>query len=486
MGSSVLRGDCGSRVRLGLAAVVFFILLAVLPASGLELTMLPDEPEVIPVFGGNPDQIVDQISTSRFDVTYTVHGGYAGGGLIFEDFTTPESEYSDLSGMTSLVFTVGGTPYGAKFEIEDIYTNKAAVLISGIQPYDQFLQIPFEILALSNPNFDRSRTRWMFYILQPGGGAGCVGSGNEEGVLRVACGGGLPYVYNVYPQTTGELTPIPGNPKVIEVGGAHQDTVLTQTGETEFEVAYNVETGGWSGATVLFDNYGTPTNESQDLSSFTHVVFGLTGTPRTVKFEIEDIHTNRLNVMLKSDAGVHDLYAVSLAEVSTRNVDVSQIRFMNFVIDKERAGYERGVGTLHFTMRGPLIDSDSDGMSDFVEESYGLDPHDDGSTNSYNGAGGDFDNDGVLNIDEIIAGTSPTSPASLPLLETAGVAGAAELEIEGALGRRYDFYYNDHLLTDSWHSAGAPVYPTSNGLLRTTFSLPSDATRSFKVKITKE
>ena len=49
-------------------------------------------------------------------------------------------------------------------------------------------------------------------------------------------------------------------------------------------------------------------------------------------------------------------------------------------------------------------DSDSDGMTDIWEESYGLDPND---ATGDNGASGDPDADGLVNIDELLNGTNP-------------------------------------------------------------------------------
>ena len=56
------------------------------------------------------------------------------------------------------------------------------------------------------------------------------------------------------------------------------------------------------------------------------------------------------------------------------------------------------------------LDSDGDGMGDNYEISVGLDPNDDGTTDPVKeGANGDFDGDGLLNIDEHDNGTNPTS-----------------------------------------------------------------------------
>lgn len=59
------------------------------------------------------------------------------------------------------------------------------------------------------------------------------------------------------------------------------------------------------------------------------------------------------------------------------------------------------------------LDSDNDGMGDNYEISVGLSPTDDGTTDPVKeGANGDFDGDGILNIDEHDDGTNPTAADS--------------------------------------------------------------------------
>ncbi|MBC2596128.1 hypothetical protein H5P28_17810 [Ruficoccus amylovorans] len=57
------------------------------------------------------------------------------------------------------------------------------------------------------------------------------------------------------------------------------------------------------------------------------------------------------------------------------------------------------------------LDTDSDGLPDYWEVSYGLDPND---ANGVNGAFGDFDDDGATNLYEYVHGTSPIDPSDIP------------------------------------------------------------------------
>ncbi|MDR2982819.1 MAG: PIG-L family deacetylase, partial [Puniceicoccales bacterium] len=69
------------------------------------------------------------------------------------------------------------------------------------------------------------------------------------------------------------------------------------------------------------------------------------------------------------------------------------------------------VGTLVIPTEGWVIDltldSDGDGLPDYWELMYGLDPYDDGSINVRNGPDGDPDNDGLTNSEEFFLGSNP-------------------------------------------------------------------------------
>lgn len=62
----------------------------------------------------------------------------------------------------------------------------------------------------------------------------------------------------------------------------------------------------------------------------------------------------------------------------------------------------------------PERDTDGDGLPDWWETKYGLDPNDDGSVDPNNGATGDPDGDGYTNDEEYDADTDPTDPDSHP------------------------------------------------------------------------
>jgi hypothetical protein len=90
-------------------------------------------------------------------------------------------------------------------------------------------------------------------------------------------------------------------------------------------------------------------------------------------------------------------------------------------------------------------DADGDGMPDFWEVTYGLNP-----TNS-NDANIDSDGDTMTNYEEYIAGTNPKDPQSYLKLEPLAVSGAATLRFMALANKSYTVQYKNALAETSWH-----------------------------------
>ena len=184
-------------------------------------------PEAMPVFGANPDTVVTQTSTNQIHCFYNVSsGGWSGAGFNWDNFSTPQNEYIDLSSSTAIVMGIDGTCTNLKLELEDIYTNKAAFYLTGIRPSPDMRTwtISSNILNQYFPDFDLSRLRFLFLVATPGNNIGNVGTGNEIGSFTIYVNGGLPFKYYVGPSSSQSLTRLPqtaidGRPAVATHGG---------------------------------------------------------------------------------------------------------------------------------------------------------------------------------------------------------------------------------------------------------------------------
>jgi hypothetical protein len=72
----------------------------------------------------------------------------------------------------------------------------------------------------------------------------------------------------------------------------------------------------------------------------------------------------------------------------------------------------------------PALDADGDGLPNGFEQAYGLDPF---NPTGKDGANGDFDGDGVSNIDEMTAGTNPTDANSVFRITSTARVGSSVL-----------------------------------------------------------
>jgi hypothetical protein len=104
--------------------------------------------------------------------------------------------------------------------------------------------------------------------------------------------------------------------------------------------------------------------------------------------------------------------------------------------------------------RDNLADTDGDGLPDYWETAYSLDPAD---TNGVHGAHGDPDGDGHSNRDEYRAGTNPGDTADvLRILSVEQVGATWVLRFRIAAGREVQVRSSDTLIDGPWHPLAAP------------------------------
>ena len=130
-----------------------------------------------------------------------------------------------------------------------------------------------------------------------------------------------------------------------------------------------------------------------------------------------------------------------------------------------------------------LYDTDGDGIPDWWERSYLLNPYDPSDADQ------DFDNDGVSNLVEYISGTDPWDPSDAPLYnqtttritscDTTGVKGEL-VTVRGTVKDEYGSGVDDMLvLIYLMRYKGEDVPPcakglTENGLFEITFTIPEN------------
>jgi hypothetical protein len=125
------------------------------------------------------------------------------------------------------------------------------------------------------------------------------------------------------------------------------------------------------------------------------------------------------------------------------------------------------------------MDRDGDGLPDRWEERYF------GSTHSpEGGAGRDPDGDGVTNLDEFRAGSSPLDPASAPRIRAVHlVNGDVHLFFASIRGKAYRTEYSDRMSGGEWSAVADPV-PGTGGVLEVVHpGAAGAATRFYRVRV---
>ena len=142
-----------------------------------------------------------------------------------------------------------------------------------------------------------------------------------------------------------------------------------------------------------------------------------------------------------TDANVLDTVAMR-NQAQTQQIEIQGANSMTFLL-----GFETG-GALSY-------DADGDGLPDFFETTYGLNPND---PNGNNGPTGDPDRDGRTNLQEYVIGSNPMSPdsAGFGLKITRVSSSTVSLKFPSIRDRVYRIYYSSGPF-GPWQQAGGDI-----------------------------
>lgn len=126
-----------------------------------------------------------------------------------------------------------------------------------------------------------------------------------------------------------------------------------------------------------------------------------------------------------------------------------------------------------------LTDSDGDGIPDWWEIAYGLDPH------NPNDALLDNDKDGRNNLEEYLSGTDPNDPSSVLKLDVAYAKGKVQVLFNPPTGKTFTIEYTDDLSSGQWFrfmDVESQPYPrTISADAGTAVPAPSGGSRFYRV-----
>ena len=177
----------------------------------------------------------------------------------------------------------------------------------------------------------------------------------------------------------------------------------TASGDNKLMNGYIDHTGGFSNfeiSNISYPNYDV------------YVYFGSDGNGRTGAIEsVTAGQTFSYTTNSQQGGGFPGTYVLTEDELGT-NPSANYCVFRNqsspsFVAQINRGSSNSGFHGVQVVATAPPADVDNDGLLDSWETANGLDPSDDGSVDTNNGAAGDPDNDGSANLEEFERGTDP-------------------------------------------------------------------------------
>jgi len=270
-------------------------------------------------------------------------GSYSGFTVNYDNFTTTTIETRDLSNLSTYVVGLSASQNGSTVRVEfvDRNGNVGTALLQNVGTTQQFYQISLNANVL-NPLLDLSRIRFINFIIDqalvpvPVGSVTVTTKGLDFlGTLGYNPSLGLP-----------DVTVLPNTPRASLTGGSSAASSITQTGDSQVDLVYDVSTpGSYSGIAVSYDNFATSTIEYQNLSSLGKIIVGVTGPAGSrVRVEIEDSRGNRRTILLEGIDATQHFYQLDFSLFP--GIDFTRVRYINFVVDSSLVSPATGTVTL--------------------------------------------------------------------------------------------------------------------------------------------
>ncbi|HLD30406.1 MAG TPA: hypothetical protein VJC03_08685, partial [bacterium] len=161
-----------------------------------------------------------------------------------------------------------------------------------------------------------------------------------------------------------EIAAIPGNPTltIVQMPG----NMSTFTGTSRGLILnYQTNSEGWVGSGFSYDNFITSEVETCDLSGAAELMFGLKGSPSSVKLELVDELNRKFSIRLTGlRQNSEQVYAIPSEYLNAGSADLSRTRLIYFIVEGENLTGTLEVSRFPYELQAPLLNVsavDSDG-----------------------------------------------------------------------------------------------------------------------------